>query len=112
MFFIISFLIRNYSFISSFLQDIFLPTSDPSQTSRTELFAAIVIFAKSFILDIWMGSECTSVFCDQIYVSNMCHSEPSRAYASFIENQLFTVAAKIIQNSSSSMLFFEDNLMK
>ena len=46
-FFIITFLIRNYNIIVSFLQDIFLPTlskgySDPSQTSRTEFFAATV----------------------------------------------------------------------
>ena len=43
--------------------------SEPSQTSKMEIYAKIVngrelltIFAKSFILDVWLGSEYVSVY--------------------------------------------------
>ena len=78
MFFIISFLIRNYSFISSFLQDIFLPTSDPSQTSRTELFAAIVISSSwifEWVLNVPLSFVIKSMFRICVTKSHQGHMQ-------------------------------------
>ena len=52
--------------------------SEPSRTSKMELFAEIVngwnvltIFAKNFILDVWMGSEYAFVLHKVLWLSVM-----------------------------------------
>ena len=62
--------IHNYVFL--LIAPLLDPYSEPSQTSEMELFAKLVkgflrltVFAKSYILDIWLGFEDACVLADK-----------------------------------------------
>ena len=58
------------------------PYSEPTQKSKIKLFAKTInawkplfIFIKSFILDVWLGSEYVSVISSKLESSHLCSSK-------------------------------------
>ena len=61
-----------HSYVFLLIAPLLDPYSEPSQTSKMELFAKLVkgflpltVFAKSYILDIWLGFEDAYVLADK-----------------------------------------------
>ena len=63
------------------------PYSEPTQKSKIKLFAKTInawkplfISIKSFILDVWLGSEYVSVISSKLESSHLCSSKNSSAH--------------------------------